>query len=267
MYDGHMDILQLIRDLPLEYLLLGLSSLLLISVLASKASGRLGVPALLLFLFIGMLAGSEGLGGIGFDYPRLAQSMGVIALTLILFSGGLDTRWHMIRPVLEQGVALATIGVGLTAGLIAWFAAVVLDFSWLEGLLLGAIVSSTDAAAVFSILRSRQTRLRAHLTPLLELESGSNDPMSVFLTVGLIALIISPGTSPLILFPRFLQEMILGALIGYSMGALMVVLIERITLEYEGLYAVLTLALALFAYAVTASVGETDSSLCTLRDW
>lgn len=254
-YDGHMDILQLIRDLPLEHLLLGLSSLLLISVLASKASGRLGVPALLLFLFIGMLAGSEGPGGIGFDYPRLAQSMGVIALTLILFSGGLDTRWHTIRPVLEKGIALATVGVCLTAGLIAWFAAAILHFSWLEGLLLGAIVSSTDAAAVFSILRSRQTRLRGSLTPLLELESGSNDPMSVFLTVGLITLLLSPTTSPFILFPKFLQEMILGALIGYSMGALMIVFIERIKLEYEGLYAVLTLALALFAYAVTASVG------------
>src|SRR6185437_14030754 len=117
MYDGHMDILQLIRDLRLEHLLLGLSSLLLISVLASKASGRLGVPALLLFLFIAMLAGSEGPGGIGFDYPRLAQSMGVIALTLILFSGGLDTRWQTIRPVMGKGASLATVGVCLTAGL------------------------------------------------------------------------------------------------------------------------------------------------------
>lgn len=250
-----MDILQLIRDLPLEHLLLGLSSLLLLSVFASKASGRLGVPALLLFLFIGMLAGSEGPGGIGFDYPRLAQSLGVIALSLILFSGGLDTRWHAIRPVLAQGLALATLGVCLTAGLIAWFAAVVLDFTWLEGMLLGAIVSSTDAAAVFSVLRSRQARLRGQLTALLELESGINDPMSIFLTLGLITLLTHPATSPFVLVPMFLEEMVLGALLGYSIGALMIVLIERIKLEYEGLYPVLTLALALLSYALTASVG------------
>jgi cell volume regulation protein A len=250
-----MDIQQLIRDLPLEHLLLGLSSLLLLSVFASKASGRLGVPALLLFLFIGMLAGSEGPGGIGFDYPRLAQSLGVVALSLILFSGGLDTRWHTIRPVLAQGLALATLGVCLTAGLIAWFAAVVLKFSWLEGMLLGAIVSSTDAAAVFSVLRSRQARLRGQLTSLLELESGINDPMSIFLTLGLITLLTHPSTSPFVLIPMFLQEMLLGALLGYSIGALMIVLIERIKLEYEGLYTVLTLALALLSYALTASVG------------
>jgi cell volume regulation protein A len=200
-----MDLLQLIRNAPLEHLLLGLSSLLLISVLASKASGRLGVPALVLFLFIGMLAGSEGPGGIGFDYPQLAQSLGVIALSLILFSGGLDTRWQTIRPVLAEGLALATLGVCVTAVLIAWFAAVVLHFSWLEGMLLGAIVSSTDAAAVFSVLRSRQARLQGRLTALLELESGINDPMSIFLTLGLITLLVHPDTSPLILLPMFLR--------------------------------------------------------------
>jgi len=185
----------------------------------------------------------------------LAQSLGVIALSLILFSGGLDTRWHTIRPVLAEGLALATLGVCVTAVLIAWFAAVVLHFSWLEGMLLGAIVSSTDAAAVFSVLRSRQARLQGRLTALLELESGINDPMSIFLTLGLITLLVHPDTSPFILLPMFLQEMVLGALIGYSVGALMTALIERIKLEYEGLYAVLTLALALFSYAMTASVG------------
>jgi len=249
-----MNRLQLLAQ-PIEHLLLGVSTLLLLSVLASKASDRLGVPALLLFLFIGMLAGSEGPGGIEFDYPRLAQSLGVVALTLILFSGGLDTHWRSIRPVLWSGIALSTIGVILTAAFVAWFAASVLNFSVLEGMLLGAIVSSTDAAAVFTVLRGRQARLRGHLTPLLELESGGNDPMSVFLTVGTIALLTQRDTPVISLLPLFLQQMILGALIGYSMGQAMVFLINRVRLEHEGLYMVLSLALALFTYGITASVG------------
>lgn len=249
-----MDLHQLLAQ-PLEHLLLGISTLLLLSVLASKASGRLGVPALLLFLVIGMLAGSEGPGGIEFDYPRLAQSLGVVALTLILFSGGLDTHWHSIRPVLWSGIALSTVGVILTAVFVAWFAASVLNFSVLEGMLLGAIISSTDAAAVFAVLRASQARLRGHLTPLLELESGGNDPMAVFLTVGTIALLTQLNTPVSSLLPLFLQQMILGALIGYSMGKAMVFLINRVRLEHEGLYPVLSLALALFTYGITAAAG------------
>lgn len=249
-----MDLHQLLTQ-PLEHLLLGVSTLLLLSVLASKASGRLGVPALLVFLVIGMLAGSEGPGGIEFDYPRLAQSLGVVALTLILFSGGLETHWHSIRPVLWSGIALSTVGVIFTAAFVALFAASVLDFSTLEGMLLGAIISSTDAAAVFAVLRASQARLRGHLTPLLELESGGNDPMSVFLTVGVIALLTQFNTPVSSLLPLFLQQMILGALIGYSMGKAMVFLINRVRLEHEGLYPVLSLALALLTYGITAAAG------------
>jgi cell volume regulation protein A len=250
-----MDLLRLIQELPIEHLLLGISTLLLLSVFSSQLSGKLGVPALVLFLIIGMLAGSEGPGGIEFDYPRLAQSLGVIALTLILFSGGLDTHWHQIRPVVLKGFALATVGVCLTAGLVAWLSIWLLDFALLDGLLLGAIVSSTDAAAVFMILRSRQIRLRGQLAPLLELESGSNDPMAVFLTVGLITLLTQPGATPLDIVPMFFHQMILGALIGYSMGACMTALCRHLRLEYEGLHAVLSLGVALFTYGVTASVG------------
>lgn len=250
-----MDLADLVHQLPFEHLLLGVSTLLLLSVLSSLASGRVGVPALVLFLAIGMLAGTDGPGGIEFDYPRLAQSLGVVALTLILFSGGLDTNWGLIRPVLWQGLALATVGVCLTAGMVAAFAVWALGFTPLGGLLLGAIVSSTDAAAVFSVLRSRQARLRGQLTPLLELESGSNDPMAVFLTVGLVGLLSRPESTPLEIVPLFFRQMILGVLIGYSMGACMALLSRHLRLEYEGLYAVLSLALALFTYGVTASVG------------
>ena len=147
----------------IEHILVAASILLLLSVLASKASARLGIPALLLFLVLGMLAGSDGPGGIYFDDARLAQSLGVVALALILFSGGLDTEWSSVRPVLWKGLALSTFGVLITAVLVGLFARIVLGFSLLEGVLLGAIVSATDAAAVFSAWRSMvSTRVRSY---------------------------------------------------------------------------------------------------------
>ncbi len=239
----------------LEYLLLAAAVLLLVSILASKASGRLGVPALALFLFIGMLAGSDGPGGIYFDDPRLAQWLGVIALVFILYAGGLDTDWARIRPVLAPGLALSTLGVLLTAALMGLFAVGVLGFTLLQGLLLGAIVSSTDAAAVFTVLRARSVRLREPLEPLLELESGSNDPMAVFLTVALTGLLTAPEARVLGLVPLFFRQMLLGAALGYGMGRAMAWIVNRVRLHVEGLYPVLTVALALLTYAGTATLG------------
>ncbi len=241
--------------LTIEYLLLGASGLLLLSVIASKAFGRMGVPALLLFLGIGMLAGSDGLGGIHFDNPWMAQSLGVVALTFILFAGGMDTEWASVRRVVGLGVTLSTVGVAITAGLVGWFATAALNMSWFEGFLIGAIVSSTDAAAVFAVMRSRYVSLRGPLKPLLELESGSNDPMAVFLTLGLISLITGASESPLDLIPMFIQQMVLGAAIGYGIGNLMVLLINRLRLEYEGLYPVLTLSLVLLTYSGSTWLG------------
>jgi cell volume regulation protein A len=239
----------------IEYLLLGASILLLLSVIGSKASRWLGVPVLLLFLAIGMLAGSDGPGGIHFDNPWLAQSLGVVALAFILFAGGLDTEWTSVRSQLGRGVALSTLGVAITAGLVGLFATTVVGFSWLEGLLIGAIVSSTDAAAVFAVMRSRYVSLRGPLKPLLELESGSNDPMAVFLTIGLISLITGTSTSVIDLVPLFMRQMVVGAAIGYSTGKLMVVLVNRLRLEYDGLYPVLTLSLVLLTYSGSAWLG------------
>ena len=176
----------------IELLLLGISILLLLAIFASKASGRVGVPALAAFLMLGMLAGSDGLGGIYFDNPWLTQLVGTIALSYILFAGGLETRWRVARSVFFPALVLSTVGVALTTLLVGGFAILALGFSPLEGFLLGAIVSSTDAAAVFSILRSRDTRLRGSLEPLLETESGSNDPMAVLLTAGCIRLPVEP---------------------------------------------------------------------------
>lgn len=241
--------------MPIERTLLGVGALLLISIIASKASGRLGFPVLISFLAIGMLAGSEGLGGIYFDNAHVAQSLGVVALALILFAGGLDTEREKIRPVLWQGLSLATIGVLLTAGLMACFARLALDLSWREGLLLGAIVSSTDAAAVFAELRSRSVRLRGGLEPLLELESGSNDPMAVFLTLGMIRLLTDTSASFVDLIPMFFFQMGLGAALGLAMGKGLTFIINRLKLEYEGLYPALTLSGALLTYGAAASLG------------
>ena len=191
----------------IEHVLLAVAVLLLLSIMASKASGRLGVPSLLLFLLVGMVAGSEGPGGIPFDDPYAAQLLGVVALTYILFSGGLDTAWESVRPVLGRAVALSTVGVLLTAALVGTFAVGVLGFSLLEGLLLGAIISSTDAAAVFAVLRARSVGLKGEIRPLLELESGSNDPMAVFLTAGVTGLLVEPSSSLLGLVPTFFQQM------------------------------------------------------------
>lgn len=229
--------------------------LLLISVFASKASGRLGVPALVIFLGVGMLAGSDGLGGIYFDNAFVAQFIGVVALAFILFAGGLDTDWRHVRPVLTPALLLATVGVVISAGIMGLFAWQVLGFSLLEGMLLGAIVSSTDAAAVFTAMRARQMRLKGEVEPLLELESGSNDPMAVFLTTGLTLLIMTPGASVVSLVPQFVWQMGAGVVLGLAFGWLAVQIINRVRLQVDGLYVVLSIAALLVAYAGTALLG------------
>jgi len=238
-----------------DYLLLGVALLLFLSVISSKASTQLGVPTLVLFLVIGMLAGSDGPGGIYFDNPWLAQSLGSVALIFILFSGGLDTKWKEIKPILWKGAVLSTLGVIFTALIVGCAAYYALNFSIHEALLLAAIISSTDAAAVFSILRSRNIGLKGNLRPLLELESGSNDPMAIFLTTSLISLILNPETSPMAMIPMFAQQMALGAVFGFFSGRGMAYLINRIRLDYQGLYPILTISLVMITYTATSILG------------
>jgi cell volume regulation protein A len=227
------------------------STLIILSILSIKLSNRFGIPSLVLFLAIGMLAGSDGLGGLSFDNPSLVRSLGITALVLILFSGGLDTEWTAIRPILWQGLSLSTIGVLITALLIGVFVAWVQGFSFLEGLLLGAIVSSTDAAAVFMVLRARKTKIPRRLIQLLEFESGSNDPMAVMLTIALIQLLMEPSTpfGELVVF--FVMQMGVGAVIGIAMGEIMRRSFNALDLELEGIYPVLSMALALLTYGLT----------------
>lgn len=237
-----------------EWLLIS-SLLLLLSIVAWKISTRLGIPALLLFLGIGMLAGSDGPGGIYFNDAQLAQSVGVLALSFILFAAGLETQWRVVRPALVGALSLSTVGVVLTAVIVALSALVVLHVSFSAGLLLGAIISATDAAAVFSVLSARNLHLRGILLPLLELESGTNDPMSIFLTIGLTDLLVHPDESWLILLRLFVQEMGVGAVAGLLVGWAAIWLLKHLHLEEEGLYQVFTIGLVLFTDGVADRLG------------
>ncbi|MGF1636813.1 MAG: potassium/proton antiporter, partial [Cyclobacteriaceae bacterium] len=242
-------------SLTIENILLIGSLLLFISIIAGKTSYKFGVPTLVLFLAVGMLAGSEGLGGIYFDDPKLAQFIGIVSLNFILFSGGLDTSWATIKPVLWQGVSLSTLGVLITAISLGVFVWAITDFSIYEGLLLGAIVSSTDAAAVFSILRSKSLALKSRIRPTLELESGSNDPMAYVLVIAFLGLVTHPDKSILSVIPLFLRQMIVGSLFGFLFGKASKYIINKIKLDFEGLYPVLVIALMFITFSATDFIG------------
>jgi len=240
---------------PIEYILLGAAVLLLLSIVASKVASIIRVPALIIFILVGMIAGSEGPGGIEFDDAWAAQFLGVIALAFIIFSGGLHSSWKSVSPVLWTGISLSTIGVFLTAILVGLFVHYFFDFSILTALLLGAIVSSTDAAAVFSVMSPSGTKLKGALKDLLEFESASNDPMAVILTLGFVHLITNPEASIWSMLFLLIQQMVLGIIIGFVMGKAIVFKVNSLKLDYEGLYPVLTLALVILTYGLTASVG------------
>jgi cell volume regulation protein A len=235
-------------------ILLSISLLMVLSILIAKLTKNIGVPVLLLFIGIGMFAGSEGFGGIYFDNARTAQNIGIISLVFILFSGGLETKWKTVQPVLRSSISLATIGVVITTLAIGSFVHVFFHLSFMTSLLLGAVVSSTDAAAVFSIMSFRNLRLKGHVKPLLEMESGTNDPMAVFLTISLIELITSKEASLLTLSGFFILQMALGFLLGVGGGKITVLLINRLKFPIEGFYTVFTLACAVLIYALTASL-------------
>jgi len=238
-----------------ENIMLAGSILLIASIIASKTSFKLGIPTLILFLVVGMLAGSEGIGKIYFDDPHLAEILGVLALNFILFSGGMDTKWESVKPIVWRGISLSTLGVLLTAAVVGVFVHLITDFTLLEGLLLGSIVSATDAAAVFSILRARNIALKGSLRHVLELESGSNDPMAYILTISLTYLVSHGDASiPLLIF-QFVKQMVIGAIAGYLIGKAMVFIINRIKLDTDGLYPVLIMAMIFFAFSSVHIIG------------
>jgi len=223
-------------------------ALLILSVVVSKGAGRFGIPALSIFLLIGMVVGREGPGGYPFSNYLLAQTLGILALIQILHAGGLSTPLDDVRVVRGPAFVLSTLGVVIATVLVGGFAVRFLRLDWLHGLLLGAAVSSTDVAAVFTILRSRKVSLQGRIRPLLELESALNDPMTVFLSVGFLQLIVQPQSTSLVrLVPMFFQQMILGTLVGVGAGRVTRWSLDRIRLEFEGLYPVLSVALVVLA--------------------
>lgn len=242
-------------NLTIENILLIGSILLFISIIVGKTSYKFGVPTLLLFLAIGMVAGSDGIGGIQFNNPQIAQFIGIVSLNFILFSGGLDTNWTSVKPILKEGIALSTLGVLLTALSLGTFVWYLTDFTIYESMLLGSIVSSTDAAAVFSILRSKSLALKTNLRPTLELESGSNDPMAYVLTIAFLTLVINQDKSVMSIIPLFFQQMILGGIAGFAFGKLSKFIINKIKLDFEGLYPVLVIALMFITFSATDFVG------------
>lgn len=236
--------------------MLGLGLLLIISVFASKTTSRYGVPILFIFIAIGMLSGSEGVLGVHFNDHRTTHIFGTVALVYILFAGGFSTDSRMIRPIWREGLTLAIVGVGLSTLLMGGIIHLVMGWSWVSSLLLSATFSSTDASAVFGILRTQKLDLKPRVSSLLEFESGSNDPMAVFLTVSLIQIILAPAEySALSMLRDFFIQMSLGALAGWFMGKALVKIINWLKLEFQGLYPVLTMGGVICIYSLTEFCG------------
>lgn len=231
------------------------SFLLLLSVFAGKTSYKFGIPILLFFLGVGMLAGSEGIGKIYFDDPKVGQFIGIVALNVILFSGGLATKWENVKSILWEGVTLSTLGVLITALIVGAYVFLITNLTFLESFLIGSIISSTDAASVFSILRSNKLNLKHRLKPILELESGSNDPMAYFLTVTIIGLILNPKLNVFSVIPAFFQQFIIGTLVGISFGYGGKFIINKIKLDYEGLSPVLVISLVYLCFSIANIFG------------
>ena len=240
-----------------EQVLLIASVILFLSIFAGKAGYRFGLPALLLFLGVGMLFGSDGLG-IQFSDPNVAQFIGMLALSIILFSGGMDTKVAEVKPIASQGVVLATLGVlattFITGGFIYWLFGLFgkyVTLTFPESLLLAAVMSSTDSASVFSILRSKGVYLKERLRPTLELESGSNDPMAYMLTIVLIQFIQSAGMGVGAIAASFIIQFIVGAAAGYVLGKLAIRMLNKLNIDNQALYPILLLAFVFFTFSIT----------------
>ena len=234
------------------------SFLVLISILISKTGYRFGIPTLLLFLFTGMAFGNEGLG-LHFNSPHQAQLIGMMALSVILFSGGMDTRFREIKPIIGPGIVLATLGVVVTTvltgtfiyGLSHW-SAMDIELPLIVSLLLAATMSSTDSASVFNLLRTQRIGLKHRLRPILELESGSNDPMAYMLTIALMEVVVSGADfSAIGLAGQLAEQFLLGGLLGYLGGRTSVWLVNHINLPNASLYPVLLLSLVFIIFTMT----------------
>jgi len=229
-------------------LILVAGALLAAGIVGGLLADRMRIPGLLLFLGLGMLAGSEGIGGIEFDNAELARTLGTVALVLIVFEGGLTAGWSEIRPVLGTAASLATLGTILTA-LIAGFAAkLIFGLGTLEGMLVGGAVAATDSAAIFAVLR--RSKLEKKLARSLEGESGMNDPVALLLVVGFVEWIQQPGYGAADMAGLLVLKLAIGAAIGLALGWLAVRALASVRLPTDGIYPVATIAIAGIAFGV-----------------
>ena len=243
-------------DLVADNVILVGAILIFVSILLSRFSSKYGIPTLLIFLVVGMIFGNDGFG-LQFYNAGITQFIGIIALSIILFTGGMETEFKEIKPILSQGIVLSTFGVLLTALLtgvfifwvLGYFTSIYLPLT--ASLLLASIMSSTDSASVFNILKTQKIKLKNNLRPTLELESGSNDPMAYMLTITLIQYISSSNLGVGSMVGAFFVQFLLGAVVGLVIGKLSVLLINKVKIPYPSLYPLLLLSILLFTYAIT----------------
>ena len=230
-----------------ELVLIG-GALLAAGIVGALLAERMRIPGLLLFLALGMLAGSQGIGGIEFDDAELARTLGTIALVLILFEGGLTAGWSEIRPVLGTAASLATIGTGVTACTAGLAAHWIFDIGMLEGMIVGAAIAATDSAAIFAVLR--RSTLKKQLARSLEGESGMNDPVALLLVIGFIEWIQEPGFGLADMVGLLALKLAIGAAIGVAIGRLAAATLDRVQLPTDGIYPVATIAIAGLAFGL-----------------
>jgi potassium/hydrogen antiporter len=241
--------------ISINIILFGLGALFLISVLLSKLSSYIGVPTLIVFLLLGLVIDFGSFIQPTVDNYTMVQYISIFALIIIMFSGGLDTDLKKMKPILGQGISLSIFGTIITAFVTGYLIHLISGIDLLLALLIGATISSTDAAAVFSIFRSNNTKLKNKLDNVLELESATNDPTAYILTTSLIYLMLNPTTSLWELALMFMQSVIFGAVIGFVFGNIFTKLVRLIKLEVDGLYPVLLLGIAVFTFACSEMVG------------
>ena len=234
-------------------IILLVSAVILLCVLAEKFSVKFGMPALILFMFIGMLFGSDGILKIPFDDFKLAENVCSIALIFIMFYGGFNTKWKLAKPIAGKAILLSTFGVVITAGITAALCFFFLHYSIVESFLIGAVLSSTDAASVFAILRQKKLNLKDGTASLLEMESGSNDPIAYMLTFIGIGLMGTGGTGNIPL--QICTQIVFGILIGVAFAGVSVWLLTKTGLVSEGLDTIFMIAMVLFCYGLTQVSG------------
>lgn len=240
-------------DVHLVLLLIGF--LLLVCVLLSRFTAKIGVPALLIFLIVGLILDTNSFISSTISNYTLVQSISIFALIIIMFSGGLDTELANIKRVTWEGISLSTIGVLITALIVGVLVHILFGLGWLDSFLIGSIISSTDAAAVFSIFKTQKLRIRDNLDHMLELESATNDPMAYILVTSVLYLIVHPETSIMLLVLNFFKSLILGIIVGLILGKGFSKLLARIKLSVEGLYPVLLLSASILSFAVAEVIG------------